>query len=117
MAGSHSVKFNDKTADAIRYVSKLTGDTLIDYTETTTSVTKKYAPVRKKRGGNHRRSINWKKSASNVGGTITGTKIFSTSNYGAYLEFGTSKMAARPHFSKAIREVAKEFQKKSKWSK
>lgn len=117
MAGSGSVKFTDRTPDVIREVSNLTGDALEDYTERATEMTKRLAPVRKVRGGNHRDSITYETTAQSIGGKIKGTRLFSQSGYGAYLELGTSKMAARPHFSKALRQAISLFQSGSKWGK
>ena len=110
-----TVVFNDKTHDVMRQVNKLTGDALIDFTERATEITKSIAPVRKVRGGNHRSKIAWDSTAQSIGGKIKGTRLFSQSNYGAYLELGTSKMVARPHFSKGLKQATNDFKDGSKW--
>jgi len=39
-------------------------------------------------------------------------RIFTRSSYGAWLELGTSRMAARPYMAPAIQEAAREMERK-----
>lgn len=56
--------------------------------------------------GNNRNSIKWKKTAQLIWHVITET------GYGAWLELGTARMAARPYFAPAFKEANAEFQGK-----
>ena len=118
-----SVKIRDNTREALDIIRGLSGDALLDFTKTATEVTKQNAPVRKnvikkgkkkaQRGGNHKSLIAWEETGRRF--KITSTRLFSGSGYGAYLEFGTHKMAARPHFSRGIHQAISEFKDGEKW--
>lgn len=60
------------------------------------TATKRGAPVRT---GNHRRSVHMEYSEQ---GEVFAVKVTHYSDYGGYLELGTSKMPARPHFRPAF---------------
>lgn len=60
---------------------------------------KRLAPVKT---GNHRRSIHAEYSES---GDSISVRVTHYSDYGGYLELGTTRMAARPHFRPAFELV------------
>lgn len=104
-----SVRINDETDKAFIQIVSKSGNSVSSFLEKASEITKQTAPVRVKDGGNHRSLIGWKQT-----GRLKGL-LFSASNYGAYLEFGTSKMAARPHFRPAIQLAIREFQSRNRW--
>ena len=106
---SKGFKVNDNTPEVLRAVSKMTFKTLEEFTAIAADITTDLAPVRRVRGGNHRSSITYDDKV------FGGMRLYSQSNYGAYLEFGTSKMAARPHFSKGIKGAINQFKDESRW--
>jgi mRNA-degrading endonuclease RelE of RelBE toxin-antitoxin system len=57
--------------------------------------------------GTNRASINFEKLG--MDGNIMKFRLFTTSNYGAWLELGTARMAARPYILPAFREALKRF--------
>lgn len=63
-------------------------------------------------GGNNRDSINF---SANVSGDRFEFNVFTQSNYGAYLELGTSKMVARPYFAPAHETAKHEFEGRMPW--
>lgn len=107
------VRINDNTRDVQKTIRGLSGDAMDDFADKAVDIIKSTAPVRAVRGGNHRSKI-----AHKIFGPLKRkAQIFSASNYGAYLEFGTSKMAARPHFRPGIQQAVKEFQDPTRWNK
>lgn len=118
---SRAVEINDNTPEVLRVVKKMSFDTLIEFTQIAHEITTELAPVRKNttrmkdgkkittKGGNHRSLIETKKVRDGH------TRLFSQSGYGVYLEFGTSKMAARPHFSKGIQAAINQFKNERRW--
>ena len=101
----------DNSPEVMRKIKGLTAKGIVEFVESAEERTKQLAPVRKVRGGNHRSSIGHKIFNSLRNKAI----LFSASNYGAYLEFGTRKMAARPHFRPAINQTIKKFDNDKLW--
>jgi hypothetical protein len=63
-------------------------------------------------GGKNRNSIQYTEKTS---GDSIAFEIFTTSNYGAYLEFGTSKMVDRPYFAPSHAIAQAEFISRTPW--
>lgn len=95
---------SDLTGDAIRKIANLSDDALDDFGMACKDYTASIAPVAKRLGGTHKRSITYKDG-----------QLYSSSGYGGYLEFGTRKMAARPHFRTGINKAIREFNTESRW--
>ncbi len=104
-----SVMVNDNSKNVIRDVSRLSHSALVEFTDLAKEITTEFAPVRQIRGGNHRSLIDHDTIRKHS------TRLFSQSGYGAYLEFGTSRMAPRPHFSKGIKGAINQFKDERKW--
>jgi hypothetical protein len=109
MAGKPKVTINDYTPQVMRDIGTMTHNGVEEFLHKAWEKTKKTAPVRRHLGGNHRDGI-----ANEMLGRRKG-RLFSQSNYGAYLEFGTSKMAARPHFGPAIQAAIREMKDPGRW--
>lgn len=110
MAGSY--KITDKTPEVIRQITQLTGDRLVAFTEDAVSEIKTEAPYDT---GNHRSLIAHGPGEKSFGGKATSMRIFSQSGYGAYLEFGTSRMTSQPHFAPGIRSVISDWKRDGVW--
>jgi hypothetical protein len=106
------VKIKDNTAAVQKRIKGLSGDALVEFLQLAKDITHDTAPRRVKNGGNHANSIDiefygLRKKKAGI--------LFSSSNYGAYLEFGTYKMVARPHFRPGIQTAINEFQQNGLW--
>ena len=101
------VTIRDNSPAVIKQVTNLTiGTGLIKFMEKLHQRVQNKAPVDT---GNHKGSIQWVRLGK------SSMNIFSSSGYGGYLEFGTSRMTARPHFQPGMRETIAEFQAAGKW--
>ena len=108
------VDIRDNTRQALQSIERMSGSTLLDFTQTAHQLTVEKAPRRKVRGGTHALSIKYEDNGAS-GSKLKSTTLFSTAGYGGYLEFGTSKMAARPHFSKAIDAAIRAYKNGKLW--
>jgi hypothetical protein len=116
MAKGVSVK--DNTANVRKVIGGLTGDALDDFGDKAKNITKQHSPARVHLGANHRSNIEFTSEGSFGRPNLKKYgKLFSQSNYGVYLEFGTHKMAARPHFRPGIAQAVKQFQDPTRWRK
>jgi hypothetical protein len=104
------VKINDHTARVVKDVERFSLKGLEDYVDRAQDIATKMAPVAVHRGGNHRSMIF---SEPRGAGFVLG----SGSGYGGYLELGTSKMVARPHFQPGIDQARREFEDGGRWNK
>jgi len=100
------VTIKDNSREVLKVVTNLTGKGITSFTEKAHQRVQTKAPVDT---GNHKGSIQWKPTGENS------TQIYSSSNYGAHLEFGTVHQSAQPHFAPGITETVQEFQSSSKW--
>ena len=93
----------DRSAAAFEEMSRHVDGQLQDFVELMTLKTKERSPVLT---GHNRSSIAWERL-----GPLK-FRVFTQSGYGAYLELGTYKMAARPYFATAFRETVAAFRAK-----
>ena len=97
--------FHSQRAAAIKHAEAATKRKLHEFALTMQRKAKmkspvaKWDPVHKRKGGNNMRSI-----AFDMPSPMQ-ARVFTQSNYGGYLELGTSKMAARPYFKPAYEET------------
>jgi len=94
---------NDRSAEAMPFMKQRVDEQLQHFVEIMTVRTKQNSPVAPVRGGTNRRSIRWERLGA------LKFRVFTESGYGAYLELGTYKMAARPYFATAFRQAVAEF--------
>jgi len=101
---------------------------IVDMIETAVEMAKEKSPVREQLGGNNRNSIaaagGLRRSKVIVPGESTTRKaaasdaakgeyrIYTQSNYGGYLELGTSRMAARPYIAPSVQAAMREAGKR-----
>tara|TARA_R110000787_G_scaffold146440_3_gene260167 strand:- start:102 stop:419 length:318 start_codon:yes stop_codon:yes gene_type:complete len=104
MAGNVSIK--DNSPEVLRVVTSLSRNALLEFTKKATVRVKRRSPVLT---GNHKGEVDWTKIGKNS------TQIASSSGYGAFLEFGTSRMQAQPHFKPGIMEVVRIFKNNKLW--
>ena len=91
---------NDRSAEAMPFMKQRVDEQLQHFVEIMTVRTKQNSPVAT---GTNRRSIRWERLGA------LKFRVFTESGYGAYLELGTWKMAARPYFATAFRQAVAEF--------
>lgn len=101
-----SVDINDNTPKAVSLVTKLSAEALGGFVEKARTHTKVFAP---RDTGEHAGHIDTER-ISPVHYTL-----FSSKNYGAYLEFGTSRMPAQPHFRPGLQKAVSDYQRKGLW--
>ena len=101
-----SIKIINNTPAVIRKINKLTDDGKLDFVQKCKDIIKEDAP---KDTTTHASEIDFDEPKA---GSF---RLFSQAGYGAYLEFGTSKMQAQPHFAPGINKAISEFQDEGKW--
>jgi HK97 gp10 family phage protein len=111
MAGVVKIKNNTRAVQ--KRIRGISGESLEHFTYIARAEAERTAPRRVHLGGNHANSIKsklygWKRNRKSA-------QIFSSSGYGVYLEFGTWKMEARPHFRPAIQLAIKRFTDNKLW--
>jgi hypothetical protein len=105
-----SVDINDNTPQAIKAVTKLSENALDGFVFRAKAHTKQIGMQSfSEPTGNHAGLIDSEKIGE---GHYT---LFSGSNYGAYLEFGTSRMTAQPHFRPGLQKAVSDYQRKGLW--
>ena len=102
-----SVQINDRTHEAVAKIRKLSRTARNEFVEVAEEITKSGAPYKT---GNHRDLI----SHDEIDGGSK-ARLFSQSNYGAYLELGTAHTAPRPHFARGIQGAIRDFTDGRKW--
>jgi len=100
------IKITDNTKDVLRKVHGLTNDGKRDFAQKVKDIAKEESP---NVTGNNASEIEFDEPKE---GSF---RVFTQSNYGGYLEFGTSRMAAQPYFRPAINIAISEFQDEGKW--
>jgi len=101
-----SVKITDHTARVVKDVSRFSLNGLQDYVDTALGIITKLAPIDT---GNHRSMIDQRSEGA-------GFVIFSASGYGGFLEEGTSRMVAQPHFSPGLQQARRELEDGGRWA-
>jgi len=108
------IMVKDNSAEVIAKIGKMTGDTLERFADTSVAEIKAHGmSIFQEPTGNHAGLI---KQEAIGDGKLT-RKISSSSNYGAYLEYGTSKMSARPHFLPGLHKAIAKFARRGVWDK
>jgi hypothetical protein len=126
------VTVNDRTAEALRSITGRAQKEFTIYVERMVELAKRpppegspvagvfdsRLPPRPRKligmhGGNNRDSINF--SAKTAGERIE-FSVFTQSNYGAYLELGTTKMVAREYFAPGHEVAQNEFMERMPWA-
>lgn len=101
MAGTN-VTIRDNSRDVLKQIGALTREKLRDFAEEMTEVAKSGCPVDT---GNLRDSIEW--DEENVSDTQQAVRVFTQTGYGAFVELGTSRMAAQPYLAPAFETARK----------
>lgn len=96
----------DNTPAVLSKIRKLTDDGKFEFAQKARDIIKEQAP---RDTGNHASNVEIDEPKP---GTF---RLFSSAGYGAYLEFGTVHMEARPHFGPGIHMAISEFQSEGKW--
>ncbi|MCC6490676.1 MAG: HK97 gp10 family phage protein [Candidatus Hydrogenedentes bacterium] len=91
---SSAVVITDRTAEALKTMQGLHADRLRDFAEEMVDEAKDIVPVDT---GNLRDSIDFTEEREQ--GLV---KVFTQTGYGAWVELGTSRMAARPYLAPAF---------------
>lgn len=106
------IMVKDNSAEVIAKIGKMTGSTLEKFCDDSVAEIKAHGmSIFQQPTGKHAGSI---KQEPIGDGKLT-RKISSSSRYGAYLEFGTSKMAALPHFVPGIKKSINKFARRGVW--
>jgi hypothetical protein len=130
--GNSSVTVNDRTVEALNTIKGRARKEFTVYAERMVELAKRpppegspvagvfdsRLPARPRKlismhGGNNRDSINF--SAKTQGDRFE-FDVFTQSNYGGYLELGTSKMVARPYIAPAHDIAQSEFVGRMPWA-
>lgn len=102
-----SVQVHDKSKQAYAQISSRVKDALQkDFVEVMVDVAKQECPVVT---DTLRKSIDSEPRGSD------GYAVFTRTGYGAYVELGTSRMAARPFMQKGFQAADREFRNSSQW--
>jgi hypothetical protein len=108
------VTVKDNSASVLKEIGTLTGDALRDFSLDSVKEIKAIAPVDT---GHHRGSIR----EEGIGTGLLTRAVFSSSNtktgnsYGAYLEYGTKRQSAQPHFTPGLLKTIDKYQRRGIW--
>ena len=106
------IMIKDNSAEVIAKVGKMTGETLERFADTSVSEIKAHGmSIFAEPTGNHAGLI--KQEA--IGDGKLARKLSSSSGYGSHLEYGTSKMSARPHFVPGFKKAINKFARRGVW--
>ena len=100
------VKITDHTARVVKDVGRFSLNGLRDYVDTAVGIITKLAPIDT---GNHRSEIDQRAEGA-------GFVIFSGSGYGGFLEEGTARMVAQPHFAPGLAQARRELEDGGRWA-
>ena len=107
------IMVKDNSAEVIAKIGKMTSDTLEKFAQTSVAEIKAHGNnIFVEPTGNHAGLI---KQEAIGDGKLT-RKISSSSGYGAFLEYGTSKMKhPRPHFLPGLHKAIAKFARRGVW--